>query len=390
MSLEVVRLTEDKHYQEAIRLGEYAFRYKIPEEKIAERIAIQKELHQVYGIFEEKTLVSKLHIIPYEIFFDDQKWKMGGIAGVATYPEFRRKGHVKELLRHALQVMNKDGYTVSVLHPFSVPFYRKYGWELLSNQLKSTLFKSDLIQQEETPGTIKRYSDTTKYDDLNTVYEAFASQHAGMLVRPPDLWTRVYEGYQVAVYFNTLSQPTGYLMYEIEDDNLKVKDFVPLNNEARRGLWNYICQHDSMIKQVEMITTEREPLFYSLHNPSIKSELIPYGMVRIVSAEAFLKQYPFCWDQVSEEITLQLEDTFAPWNNQTFLLKNRSVSVLTPSNISQANTIKLDINALSTVLFGYKRPNELQQIGAISGDEYLLERWEKMIPRSQSFIYDYF
>ncbi len=52
---------------------------------------------------------------------------MGGVAGVATYPEYRRSGYVKELLQHSLQTMKKDGYTVSMLHPFAVSFYRKYG-----------------------------------------------------------------------------------------------------------------------------------------------------------------------------------------------------------------------------------------------------------------------
>ncbi len=34
--------------------------------------------------------------------------------------------------------------------------------------------------------------------------------------------------------------------------------------------------------------------------------------------------------------------------------------------------------------------SKLQQVGAIAGEECLLEQWKKMIPRSQSFTYDFF
>ena len=65
---------------------------------------------------------------------------MGGIAGVATWPENRRQGHVSTLLKHALQEMKSKGQTLSFLHPFSIPFYRKFGWELYA-EYKNTPFR---------------------------------------------------------------------------------------------------------------------------------------------------------------------------------------------------------------------------------------------------------
>lgn len=58
---------------------------------------------------------------------------MGGIAGVATWPENRRGGLVSKLLSKALARMNEEGQVLSCLHPFSVPFYRKFGWELYTD-----------------------------------------------------------------------------------------------------------------------------------------------------------------------------------------------------------------------------------------------------------------
>lgn len=124
--MNVIKLKEDK-FREALRLSEYAFQYKANEEWIEQKIARMKESHQIYGIMEGEELAAKLHLIPFHIYIGKEKFKMGGVAGVATYPEHRRSGYVKELLQHSLQTMKRDGYSVSMLHPFAVSFYRKYG-----------------------------------------------------------------------------------------------------------------------------------------------------------------------------------------------------------------------------------------------------------------------
>ena len=52
--------------------------------------------------------------------------------------------------------------------------------------------------------------------------------------------------------------------------------------------------------------------------------------------------------------------------------------------------IKLDINALSTILLGYKRPLELNELELISGREEEIQAFEKIVPVREAFIYDFF
>ena len=104
--MNVIRLKEDK-FREALRLSEYAFQYKVEEERMQQQLTRMKESHEVYGIMEGNDLAAKLHLIPFHIYIGKEKFKMGGVAGVATYPEYRRSGYVKELLQHSLQTMKK-------------------------------------------------------------------------------------------------------------------------------------------------------------------------------------------------------------------------------------------------------------------------------------------
>ncbi|HHB1882215.1 TPA: enhanced intracellular survival protein Eis [Bacillus cereus] len=385
--MNVIRLKEDK-FREALRLSEYAFQYKVDEDRLQQQITKMKESHEVYGIMEGENLAAKLHLIPFHIYIGKEKFKMGGVAGVATYPEYRRSGYVKELLQHSLQTMKKDGYTVSMLHPFAVSFYRKYGWELCSNLLVCHMTKSDLVMKKQVNGTVKRFNKESHPEEVEKLYETFAERFSGMLVRNEKWWLQaVYDDLTLAIYYDENQTAAGYMLYKIENYKMTVEEFVPLHNEARNGLWNFICQHDSMIKDLEMTVSENEPLLYTLQEPRVKTEIKPYFMGRIVDVEQFLKQYELNWNNVQQEVILHITDSFAQWNNITVRIANHEITII-EEPIDKG--IKLDINALSTILFGYKRPLELNELELISGSEEEIRAFENVVPVRKPFIYDFF
>ncbi|MFC0557787.1 GNAT family N-acetyltransferase [Halalkalibacter alkalisediminis] len=385
----IVRLDEDK-YVEAIRLSEYAFQYKVTEDQMAERLERLKKHHELIGIIEEDQLVAKLHFLPLTIYMNKKEIKMGGIAGVATYPEHRRKGYVKEMLIHILKQMKEEHYSVSMLYPFSVPFYREYGWELFSDKLTVTMAKSDLRFDNETQGKMRRYSKEPPIHVLAEIYEQYAIKFTGMLVRDQDWWDKVVKDEQVAIYYDAAENATGYLIYTVIEKKMKVEEMVSLNAEAKRGLWNYICQHDSMINELELITYEREPLLFSLKEPRVKREVTPYFMARIVDVEMFLSEYSFNWSNQSDNVVLEVTDVYAPWNNHCFLVGKSGISILEQDQVEEEKVIKLSINALTAMLFGYQRPEELAKIDHIQSTEVELNKLELMIPHRKPFFYDFF
>ncbi|WP_410989456.1 GNAT family N-acetyltransferase [Bacillus cereus] len=385
--MNVIRLKEDK-FREALRLSEYAFQYKVEEERMQQQLTKMKESHEVYGIMEGEDLAAKLHLIPFHIYIGKEKFKMGGVGGVATYPEYRRSGYVKELLQHSLQTMKKDGFTVSMLHPFAVTFYRKYGWELCANLLVCHLTKSDLVMKKQVNGTVKRFNKENHPEEVEKLYETFAERFSGMLVRNEKWWLQaVYEDLTLAIYYDENKSAAGYMLYKIENYKMTVDEFVPLHNEARNGLWNFICQHDSMIKELEMTVSENEQLLYTLQEPRVKTEIKPYFMGRIVDVEQFLKQYELNWNNVQQEVILHITDSFAPWNNVSVRLANYEIAIIEEP---MDKGIKLDINALSTILLGYKRPLELNELELISGSEEEIRAFENVVPVRKPFIYDFF
>jgi predicted acetyltransferase len=388
-----IRTLQKEQYVEAIRLSEYAFQYKLSDEKLASRVEWMEKYHEVFGIMEGTEIAAKFHLLPSHIYFGQQKMKMGGIAAVATYPEHRRKGYIKELFQFALKKMKEEGYTISMLHPFSVPFYRKYGFELFSNKTVSTLAKEHLVMHNHVDGYMKRVPSGIYLEDMSVVYEQYAQKFTGMLARTKDWWLQsILQDGHSAIYYNKQGEPQGYIVYEIENYKMTVDEFVALDSEARSGLWNFICQHDSMANEVIFTTYDREPLFFSLHEPRIKMDTKPYFMARIVDVESFVQQYDFEWGNDVEEVTIHISDESAPWNEQTIVFKEGAVHVTArgESSTIEEKGLHITVNSLSVLLFGYKRPLELFEIGAITGNIEEIKQLEKLIPLHQPYFYDFF
>lgn len=392
MKAKVIELTEDR-YREAMQLSEYAFQYKVTDEIAAESLSFQQKYHSIYAILDEETqkIIAKTNLISFQITYHQQVIEMGGVAGVATYPEHRRNGSVREILTHCIKEMKEKGMTVSILQPFYVEFYRRYGWELFSDRLFIKMTHHDLKPLAPAKGRIRRFTKATHNAEIELVYEQYAKRFSGMLIRTTDWWQRIYDDYIIALYYDEQQVPQGYVFYKIENSKMEIEELVVLTESARRGLWNFICQHDSMVKEIELYTHSRDPLLFLLKEPRIHTETKPYGMVRIVDVEKFLTYCPFRWDLLNGEVVrLQVTDPFAPWNERAYVLRDGEVHVEEQCKFDRKKGLQLSINALSTILFGYKRPQEMYELGFIEGSIEDTAMLEKLVPETHSHIIDFF
>ncbi|WP_062108033.1 GNAT family N-acetyltransferase [Bacillus niameyensis] len=378
-----------EYFNEAINLSMYAFQYELSKEE-REKVLKGMESHEILGIFDSEKLASKLHIRPYEIFQHGRKIKMGGVASVSSYPEYRRQGHVKELITRALEIMKENGQLLAFLHPFSIDFYRKFGWELFVDKKFLIIDKGDLtFRNDQKVGSLKRFEKGEWHEDLQAVYEKYAGRSTGMLVRD-DVWWKeqVIVDTIPVIFYSDDDRPEGYLLYKkVQDNKMIVKEFIVLNQQARRELWNFICQHDSMVDKVEIVTSVHEPLPFIMKNPRVKIEVVPNFMGRIVDVVSYLKQYS--WASDGDAIRLNVLDEYAPWNHGLFELSGQS-SRRVSGVVKDQHTITLTINTLSTVMLGYKTVPELVEIGLIQGNEEELRRLERVIPKQLTFFPDFF
>lgn len=85
----------------------------------------------IWAAFDEESgeMMSTVYVTDYRVQFDGGRYKMGGIGGVASLPQYRRAGGIRACFQKALPILYREGYVFSYLYPFSTAYYRKFGYE---------------------------------------------------------------------------------------------------------------------------------------------------------------------------------------------------------------------------------------------------------------------
>lgn len=353
------------------------------------------ERSDVIGWFDGDTLVSQLSVYPCFVNIHGKIVKMGGLTGVGTYPEYSGLGLMNDLIAMALERMREKGQYISYLYPYSIPYYRKKGWEIMSDHMTYRVKDTQLPKFSNIPGHVKRLP--IDHEDVIKTYDRFAHTHHGTMLREEIDWEEYWrwenEEERIAgVYYDACEKPAGYLFYWIKTDELHIKDMIYLNQQARKGLWNFITAHFSMVDEVRGNTYTNNALAFFLDDSQIEETIEPYYMARIVDLEGFLGEYPFQQQDSPESFELHFEtsDPIALWNRKIISLSREKGGSITVGNKRTDNSVKADIQTLSTMFMSYRRPTFLLDAERLETSAKTLEMLESIIPDKQPYFSDFF
>lgn len=346
----------------------------------------------VYGWFtEHDELISQLAMYPCTVNIHNKLYNMAGVTGVGTYPEYANLGLMHDLIRFSLEKMRENKQYISYLYPYNIPYYRRKGWEIFSDKLTFELKDTQLPKTVKVPGHVERLE--INHPDVLDVYNRFSLTNHGAMVRTELNWEEYWrweneEERIAAVYYDESDTAQGMFFYWIAEEIFHIKEMVYLNQEARKGLWNFISAHFSMIDLVQGDTYKNEPIAFLFEDSEIKEVIAPYFMARIVDVENFLAEYPF--SAVGKPFHFVIRDPIAQWNNGVFGVSwdDQRQVVITREALGKA--VVLDIQTLSAMLMSYKRPSYLAKIERLDTDGNTLHMLERIIPNQAAYFSDYF
>jgi len=384
-----------EHFDESVALMQFAFQMNLSPERIEKDRKYHKPERE-YGLFDDNDrLLTKLTVLPLEAWIRGRKLAMGGIAGVASWPDARRQGGVSKLLLHAFARMKDQGQSLSMLAPFSFAFYRKFGYELTIERKKYTLETKHLPPRVKTPGTVRIVP--KEQGTLEPVYAAFAAGFEGTLTRDAEVWERrlLSKPGIAAVYYDEAGKAQGYMLYEVSEQTMKVNDWAVLTEDARTAMWSYAANHDSMIKQLTITVPTDDSLSFLVPDPRFKQEIEPYFMSRIVDAEKFVAQYSFAAAGRDSVVALAVEDVQASWNAGDYRL---CIAADGAAWLERAEAgagpdpdgLRCDIATLTAMLVGGRRPEWLHWIGRLQGPDDLIAELERRVPMQRPYLADFF
>ncbi|MGG4490654.1 GNAT family N-acetyltransferase [Metabacillus idriensis] len=384
----MIRKAEKSDFEEVVRLSQYSLKNDCKEINCFQR-------ESILGDFESGSLIAKVDILNLTIYSSGRKMNVGGLSSISVLPEMRRKHKMYKLLFEALVWMKHRGYSISYLQPISIPYYRKYGWELISNEKQWTIKKEDLCLWPFSGScNVKELSGILALPFLQEVYDCFSKQNNGLLVRSEEWWEKgiVKENHFVFVHFKKDENADGYLICRLEHQKLYIDECIALNDTAKKSLWTFICQKGLKFEELIWRTYEQDHFSFLLKNPFILSKVKPSIMGRIIDVKSFLEQYMSVPPE--KPLFLHIDDSFADWNGGTYLINDGEITHFQKASEGSACShppkrgLQMDISVLTAVFFRYLKASSLYNAGLIQGPKDDLDLLEQIIQSKKTICMD--
>ncbi len=255
-----------------------------------------------------------------------------GIAAVAVVPEFRRHGVADAIMIALHRQMKRRKEALSMLYPFRMSFYRKFGYGTVE-WLEFLRVTPDQLPESRLRRNVRRLDREKDLPALKRAYEAARAGTSGRLVRSDAWWTvrvlsRVGEG---VVYTDPATQRvTGYALYDVPADpgyprqHALVRELVATTPDAFRGLLGFLESLGDQYKMIELsfprgqgLGLERNFGLVGLPEPLRLFQTAGYAsagaMLRLVDVPAALALHPGpVANDVRGRLGLDLEDPVFP------------------------------------------------------------------------------
>ena len=139
--MEIRKLDKWEEWLESDRIIGTAFLHGWNEQEAKEKFQKQgsgeeERREEAWGLFDETGVMQSSFVTTTrKVLFEGHEIPISEVNMAASLPEGRGLGNVRALMREVLWDFKERGDVFAVLHPFSFAFYRKFGFDLVSENL---------------------------------------------------------------------------------------------------------------------------------------------------------------------------------------------------------------------------------------------------------------
>lgn len=312
---------------------------------------------------DDQTMMSYFITQPFPIQFDGGVYRMAGIGGVATLPQYRGTGAIRRCFEAALPDLYEKGVAFSYLYPFSTAFYRQFGYEM-GCACNSWRVKLNAYRPFAVGGSCELVEPGhTMLSEIQSIYRSMQNKYNMMIANEEFEFAWVGQSNPVEqqtftyVFCNGQNIPKGYMTLKpLRDEgrNLLCTRFCFTDPEGIRGLLNMLLafksDHEEVILELPTDVDLTLLLAECAMKDPVESTRKFLGMVRVVDAEQVLMGARYLG---SGELLLQIHDAQISQNNGFFDVKfvdGKAKQVIR----SETGTpeIEMDIQSFSRLIIG--------------------------------------
>lgn len=318
------------------------------------------EVEHSYGAFtDDGKMTSSVISTPYRCSYWGHVVGMSGIGGVATFPEYRREGHMRHLLPFVLKASYDKGDVLSSLFPFSHIFYRKFGYET-GAPIQFCEFGMEAFKGFPYIGSVKQFMPGDDKTDIQAIYAAFQKNHNFLVDRDDGYWKHRLDKdpyvthHHTYVWYDETGAAQAYCLFEHAQDGDKkiysILDWAYTSPKALHGLFGFFKLLTPSGESIRFKLPADANLFAIFQEPyDISVNVRNCGMFRVINAAEALRLHP--WPADLTGFTVRVHDTILPENDHTYRVDCSGQTTVTIDDSAEAD-LELSIQALSQLLPG--------------------------------------
>lgn len=316
------------------------------------------------GLFDNGRLFARLRNRSFQQVIRGSLKPMGGIASVASYPEHRRQGYVRQLMQAAFVDMREKGQVVSALYPFREGFYGRFGYVTTNSTLEVKIpthaLEHHLAAAADLDGgwSMKRqpaWESGARF--LHFMAEQSLQWHGSVLYPPDipdDLLARFWQD-QLVVFIEQQGQIQAAARYQVKgaltDGVLTIHEMAWDSFAARDKLLGFFARHADATPACWLSVPLGTNFQSWLYQPTIHFESkISYlnMMGRVVDVAGACAGLPAFTEG---ECCFTYEDAQCPWNDGRFRLSTQN-GTLHAQKTRKACQLHLTPQGLSALVYG--------------------------------------
>ncbi|MCE7734037.1 MAG: GNAT family N-acetyltransferase [Candidatus Heimdallarchaeota archaeon] len=319
-----------------------------------------------------------------------------GIGAVATEPTHRRKKMIRSLFKTAFQSMKDRGEVFSMLDPFKIDYYRKFGYansevwkqyQFKPSNIISLIIPDNIDIREAKKGDEETLMDLQQsalqvgsrlYLIIETVEKRIKDNNCFIVEEDgkPAGWFKLY--------FHRDKVPIDW-----EDQKLTMTVSMThfYNNYGiLNAIFDFLKKFDDQVDLIRMNSPSDISLStYIKDRNQLEVDSKGSMMVRIINLKQYIDviQIP---KSAKDSVVFALEDKHCPWNSGTYKLTPHD-GKLSLIETNETIEIKLNDQLLSRIIGGLNSISDLQQIGIIDCTLDVAKKLESIFPQDTLMSY---
>ncbi|MFC6720768.1 GNAT family N-acetyltransferase [Halobacteriaceae archaeon SHR40] len=346
------------------------------------------------GLYDGDELLGTCKLYYFDARLRGEFQKIGGLGAVATAPEHRGQRHSRDLCRSAIEEYHDNGVGFVALWPFSTSFYRNLGWGV-AHKRKRFEFPPAALPEYDVSGQMQPL-DATDWERLRPV-ETADSEGFGLSMRRSEQWwhdrtlSAWTGGTDPYIYgYERDGTLEGYLVYSVDNEGtLSVADIAASDEEANRGILNFLGGHGA---QIETIVLKRPPEYNLLDRverpKQIECTLSPGAMVRLTAVSAL---ETLSWPEIDLDCTISVDDPLVERNDGRFSLSVVDGDATVRPQATGEPDLTVEIGTLSQLAVGTHGVETASRLGGLDiRTKSLCEPLASLFERQPVYLQEFF